>query len=119
MPTNEHVYEAKVIRDTEYLQTVEAAMMQCAFEIVGEPAETPGYENRKSLVAAVIRNPADRARFAEMFAWWALYNADIRGQVFVPADPDPIKPANIDGAALRALIKNGWNYAANVQAKEA
>lgn len=116
---NEHIYEAKVIRDPEYLHTVEAAMMQVAFEMIDEPPETEGYGNRQALVAAVIRVPDDRARFAEMFGWWTLYNPEIRAQVFVPADTaDPIKPQNIDGVALRTLIKNGWNYAANYRGTE-
>lgn len=116
MPTNEHIYEAQVIRDTEYLQTVEAAMMQCALEIYNEPVETPGHDNRAAIALAIFLNPADTDRFGRFFAWLAIFNPTIRDQVFQEELQDPITPGNIDGVALRTLIKNAWNVAANVPA---
>ena len=114
MPTNEHVYEAQVIRDTEYLNIVEAAMMQCAVEIHEEPATTHGHENRAHIALNIFLSTDEAARFARFFAWLALFNPAIRGQVFKAAETDKIRPDLIDGAALRTLIKNSWNTAANV-----
>ena len=104
---NEHFYEQQVIRDLAYVRTVEAAMMQVAFTIVGEPNG-----NRRTLALAVILNPLDRVRFAEAFAWMALYNPAIRGQVFTAEAT--VAPDRIDGVVLRKLITDAWNTAANV-----
>ena len=114
MPTNEHIYEAQVIRDTEYLNAIEAAVMQCALEIHQEDPDTPGHSSRAAIALAIFLNPADTSRFARFFAWLAIFNPTIREQVFQPALQDPITPGNIDGEALRTLIKNAWNVAANV-----
>ena len=114
MPTNTHIHEARVIRDPEFLQTVEAAVMQCALEIYQEPKTTEGHASRAAIALSIFLNPADTERFTRFFAWLALFNATIRGQVFQSTLADPITPENIDGAALRSLIKGAWNTAANV-----
>lgn len=114
MASNEHYFERQVIRDTEYLETVEAAMMQCALEIHQEDPATWGHEQRAAIALAMFITPTDSARFARFFAWLALFNPTIRGQVFRATETDKIRPDLIDGAALRDLIKGAWNVAANV-----
>lgn len=110
---NEHVFERLVIRHQPYIETIEASMMQCALEVWAEPEDTHGYENRRALALAIFINPDDTERFARFFAWLAIFNPEIRGQVF--HGPDDIRPEEIDGETLRTLIKNAWNVAANVQ----
>ena len=111
MPTNEHFYERQVIRDSEYLQTVEAAMMQCALQVWGEDG---GFTNRKAIALNMFLDTNESARFARFFANIVLYNPTLRGQVFQPALPDPITPQNMDGATLRTAILNAWDVAAGV-----
>lgn len=114
---NEHFYERQVIRYQPYLETVEAAMMQCALEIHQEPSETWGHENRASVALAIFLNPEDTKRFSRFFAWLSLFNPTIRAQVF--HGENDIRPQEIDGAELRALIKGAWDVAANVEPEEA
>lgn len=89
-------------------------MMQCAIEIHQEPSTTHGHANRAAIALAVFLNPVDTERFARFFAWLAIFNPTIRGQVFKATETDKIRPDLIDGAALRDLIKGAWNVAANV-----
>ena len=103
---NTHVYEKDIIRYQPYVQTIEAAMMRVAFEVIEEPQS-----NRTELARALIFNPADRARFAESFAMWGLYQDDIRLVVFV--GPGDYHPELVHGDVLRAMVRNGWDYASN------
>lgn len=110
---NEHVYERLVIRHQPYIETVEAAMMAVAIEVYGEDESTPGHQNRADLAFSMFINPGDTQRFTRFFAWLAIFNPEIRDQVF--HGPDDIRPEEIDGETLRTLIKNAWDVAANVQ----
>lgn len=110
---NEHVFERLVIRHQPYIETVEAAMMQVAIEVYGEDESTPGHEQRAHIALNIFLSPTEAERFTRFFAWLAIFNPEIRGQVF--HGPDDIRPEEIDGETLRTLIKNAWNVAANVQ----
>lgn len=110
---NEHVYERLVIRHQTYIETVEAAMMQVAIEVYGEDESTPGHEQRAHVALNIFTSPTEAARFNRFFAWLAIFNPAIRAQVF--HGPDDIRPEAIDGEALRTLIRNAWNVAANVE----
>lgn len=113
---NEHVYERLVIRHTPYIETIEAAMMQVAIEVYGEPPDTPSHERRAHIALNIFLSPTEAERFARFFAWLAIFNQTIRDQVF--HGPDDIRPEQIDGVALRTLIKNAWNIAAHVEEPE-
>lgn len=108
---NTHFFEKDIIRYEPYVQTIESAMMKVAFEVIEEP-ET----NRTQLARALIFSPEDRARFAESFAMWGLYQDDIRLVVFV--GPDDYRPDLIHGDVLRSMIRNGWDYASNMRLED-
>lgn len=110
---NEHIYERLVIRHEPYIEVIEAAMMQVAIEVYGEDVATPGHDQRAHIALNIFLSPTEAARFTRFFAWLAIFNPTIRGQVF--HGENDIRPESIDGVALRTLIKNAWNIAANVQ----
>lgn len=106
--SNEHFYERTVIRDTAFLETVEAAMMQTGLGIYADPEAHP---NEKQLALAVFLNEVESARFARFFAWVVLFNPALRQQVFKDGQ---VTPQDMDGENLRTLIRGAWSVAANV-----
>lgn len=116
MAENTHIYEQEVIRNETYLRTVEAAVMQIALEVLGESRDTYGYQNRRAVAMALFLDTSEAARFARAFAWGGVFHPTIRGQVF--KGPGSITPEDIDGEALRTMIRNNWNLVSNVSEPE-
>lgn len=108
MPTNEHFYEAKVVRNTDYINTVEAAMLWVAYEVWQDETRP---DNERRLAFNLFMVPGETARHAQFFARIVIFNPTLRGQVFVP--PATITPQNMDETALRNAIRAAWTVAAN------
>lgn len=126
---NLHYAERVVMKNVEFMETIEAAMRAVAVEIYQEPPDTWGHDNRAAIAVNIAMSGADEQseakRFRNLFATVVLQHEPLRGQFFDATSPTDanktmesrIMPWMMDEATLQNVIRGAWNVAANVPAE--